>query len=122
MITRLSDHGDGAFAAPIVEANHESLRRARRVSLFFDAEKLRTYDSALRTVLTQRLRQDLDRFESIHVLVASKIVAMGVSVASLALDGKVTSHSDRDAFIDALKTELARGGLAAFPLQALTAA
>ncbi len=56
------------------------------------------------------------------MLVASKMVAMGVSVASLALDGKVTSHSERDAFLAALKTALARGGLAAFPIQALTAA
>jgi hypothetical protein len=122
MIARLSEHGDAELAAPIIEAIDEALRRARRVSVFFEAEKLRTYDSALRTELTRRLRRDLDRFEGIHVLVASRMIAMGVSVASLALDGKLTSHAERDAFIDALKAELARGGLAAFPLRALTAA
>jgi hypothetical protein len=122
LIVRLSGHGHAELAVPIIEAIDESLRRARRVSVFFEAGKLQTYDSALRTELTQRLRKDLDRFESIHVLVASKMVAMGVSVASLALDGKVTSHSEHDAFMDALKTALALGGLAAFPLKALTAA
>jgi hypothetical protein len=122
VIVRLGGHGDADLALPIIEAIDESLRRARRVRVFFEAEKLSTYDSALRTRLTQRLRRDRDRFESIHVLVASKLVAMGVSVASLALDGKVTSHSERNGFLAELKSELARGGLAAFPLQALTAA
>lgn len=122
LIVRLDGHGDAELAAPIVEAIDESLRRARRVRVFFEAEKLQTYDSALRTELTRRLREDLDRFEGIHVLVASRMVAMGVSVASLALDGKVTSHSEHDAFMGVLKTELARCGLAAFPLHALTAA
>jgi len=122
LVTRLADHGDGELAAPIIEAIDESLRRARRVRLFFEAEKLKTYDSALRTELTQRLRKDLDRFENIHVLVSSKMVALGVAVASLALDGKVTSHANRGPFLEELEASLARGGLAGFPLEAFSAA
>ncbi len=41
LIVRLGGHGDAALALPIVEAIDESLRRARRVRVFFEAKSSR---------------------------------------------------------------------------------
>lgn len=97
LIVRLQGHGEGELAKPILEAL-DKLDKAPAAHLFFDAEDLDNYDSPLRIELTQRLFPERERFASFHVLVRSKLVAMGVSVANLALGGIVNTTSDRKRF------------------------
>lgn len=94
---RLQGHGEADFARPILEA-FEHLEPAPAAHLFFDAEELDDYESALRVDLTRGLFPERERVASFHVLVRSKLVAMGVSVANLALGGIVNSTSDRKRF------------------------
>jgi hypothetical protein len=122
LIARIAGYGDGTFVSPIVAAFEESLRRASRVELFFDAEALETYDSELRTQLTARLLADRKRIAELHVLVKAKLVAMGVAVANLALGGIMTSHTARRPFVVALEAALARAEVRGFSSDVLSPA
>jgi len=97
LVVRLSGHGEAQFARPILEA-FDKLEKSSAAHLFFDAEELDNYESSLRVELTGRLFPERARLTSFHVLVRSKLVAMGVSVANLALGGIVNSTSDRKRF------------------------
>jgi hypothetical protein len=97
LVVALRGHGEAAFAAPIVDA-YEQLAKGGPVHLFFDAEDLTNYDSPLRTELTARFFPDRARLASFEVLVRSRLVAMGVSVANLALGGVVKMSADRAHF------------------------
>jgi hypothetical protein len=93
------------FAEHILKA-YAGLPSDRSVSMFFDTENLESYHSDLRIRLTERLARDRGR-PTLSVLVRSKLVAMGVSVANLALRGAVVSHSNRSSFVTSLEAALA---------------
>ena len=97
LVVRLQGHGESEFAAPIVEA-YQRLQKTPAAHLFFDAEELDNYESALRVELTKCFFPERQQLASFHVLVRSKLVAMGVSVANLALGGIVNGTSDRKRF------------------------
>jgi len=97
LVVRLVGHGESQFARPILEA-FDKLERGSPAHLFFDAEELDDYESSLRVELTAALFPERERLASLHVLVRSKLVAMGVSVANLTLGGIVNSTSDRKRF------------------------
>jgi|SRR5688572_20488266 hypothetical protein len=122
VIARLVIHGEAAFAPPIIEAVDSRLARAERVRIFFDAEDLLRYDTELRTALTARFFADRARIESLHVLVGSRLVALGVNVANLALRGLVTSHYARTRYVDALNEALSAAGLSGVTAQSFMAA
>jgi len=84
------------------------------VALFLDASRLERYDSVLRTRLTHHFREHLRQVSRIDVLVKSRIVAMGVAVASLALGGIVKSRADTTSFRSALEAELRERRVAGF--------
>jgi hypothetical protein len=107
LILRMTDQGDKAFAGPIIHAFDEISKRSRQHRLFFDLETMTTYDSELRTRLTARFYEDRLNIAAFHVLVGSKLTAMGVSVANLALGGIITSHSSRVPFVLALDAAIA---------------
>lgn len=61
---------------------------------FHDRSRLRGHESASRVRLTDwgvAIRSSVDR---VHVLVASKLVRMGVAVASIVLGGMLVAHDD----------------------------
>ena len=95
--------------------------KASRVDVFFDVEGLTSYDSGLRTGMTKGLLADRERIASLRVLVRAKIVAMGVSVASLALGGIVTTVRERSAFKAALDACLFEHRVVGFSSNALDA-
>ncbi len=97
LVVRLQGHGEAEFARPIIQA-FDGLQMTPAAHLFFDAEELENYESSLRVELTSRLFPEREKLASSHVLVRSKLVAMGVSVANLALGGIVNSTSDRRRF------------------------
>jgi hypothetical protein len=117
----MADQGDKAFTAPIIRAFEGISKRSRQHRLFFDLETMTTYDSELRTHLTARLYEDRLNIVAFHVLVGSKLTAMGVSVANLALGGIITSHSSRVPFILALDNVIAASKLVGFESSVLLA-
>jgi hypothetical protein len=63
-----------------------------------DWSKLQSYTSSARAKLTDWMMQHRHGFASVHILVSSNLVAMGVSVANLALGGFLHASTDAAAF------------------------
>lgn len=121
LIVQMSGHGDKGFARHIIESFDRLLKNGEPLFVFFDLHGMPTYDSELRTSLTGRFFDDRARFAEFHVLSASKLTAMGVSVANLALGGIITSHLERAPFSIELDATLARQRVAGFSSKALVA-
>jgi len=121
LVMSLQGYGEAEFAAPTLAA-YETLAKTGQIHFFAEAEHLTNYDSRLRTAMTSRFLPDRQRFGSLRVLVKSKIVAMGVSVANLALGGIVDITTDQEAFkqsLDACLFETHVVGFSSNALQAL---
>jgi len=103
LVLRFSDHGEGDFAPPIMAAFDAITDRGEKPEMFFDMGRMVNYDSALRTELTTHFARHRPQIASLHVFTRSRIVAMGVSVANLALGRLITVHPDISAFGDALE-------------------
>jgi hypothetical protein len=71
-------------------------------------------------LLTAAFLDKRKRISGLHVLVGSKLTAMGVSVANLALGGIVTSHSERPPFASALDQALTALNVRGFSSAALS--
>jgi histidyl-tRNA synthetase len=71
-------HGHAELAAPIVEA-YRTLRQKNAIYVFADIEEMSNYDSRLRVELTAAFSPDRARIAALHVLLKSKLVAMGMS-------------------------------------------
>jgi hypothetical protein len=66
---------------------------------FHDWEDMNTYDAECRKVLTEWTLRHRGQIEGWHILVRSKLVAMGVATASLLIGGGViVSYNQRDKF------------------------
>jgi hypothetical protein len=78
-----------------------------------------SYDTDLRTELTAALARERKCIGCLHVLVRSKIVAMGVSVANLALGGIITIHGSAPSFHAALQAALTKAQVSRFSLEVL---
>jgi hypothetical protein len=63
---------------------------------FYDLWSLQVYDSPVRVDLTDFHRKV--GLRSLHTLTRSRVVAMGVAVANLALGNRITVHSSRESF------------------------
>jgi hypothetical protein len=114
LIFQLASHGDRAFVEPIVAGLERSLQYGPTVQLFVDAELMTTYDSELRTEVTAALLPERHRIACLHIVVRSKLVAMGVSVANLALGGLMTIHRDSGSFVAALQAATHRANVVNF--------
>jgi len=114
LVMQIVAHGDRSFVAPIVAGFERSLRHGTSVQMFVDVELMVSYDTALRTEVTAALARERKRIGCLHILVRSKIVAMGVSVANLALGGIMTIHGTPAAFQHALSSGLTRAKVAGF--------
>jgi len=73
------------------------------VDVFHDWEGVTGYESVVRQELV-RWSQEQTKSGEVHILVKSRIVAMGVSVANVALGGELKVYSDRQKF-DKARTE-----------------
>ena len=102
MLTQLSGYGEGRFADPIIAALDEALTGRGPVLFFLELSTMENYDSTLRTRLTAHISQNRPRITGVHVLARSRLVAMGVAVANLALGGMITNHENLAAFQAAL--------------------
>jgi hypothetical protein len=118
LVIALSGFGEADFTVPIVRA-YEGLSKKAPLHLFMDCEHLTNYESALRTVLTHTLMPDRQRIATFQVLVSSRLVAMGISVASMALGGIIHSTDNRAAFKTALDSCLFDNHVVGFSSNAL---
>lgn len=93
-------------------ANHIIAQRKRileecgKIALFDDLENLEGYDSTVRLKLTTWSRENRSKIVAFHILTRSRIVAMGVTVANLALGGSIRPHLDRRSFEEALEEQI----------------
>jgi hypothetical protein len=70
--------------------------------LFDDMEATTGYATEARSALTQWVMAHRRALGGIHILTHNRLVAMGVTVANLALGGFLTAYTDRTAFNAAL--------------------
>jgi hypothetical protein len=75
--------------------------------LFYDLWELESYESELRKQMTSWVMERRSLVAEMHVLLRSKLVSMGVSVANLALGGIITTHTQRAPFQKAFDRVLA---------------
>jgi hypothetical protein len=119
LVFQLVAHGDKAFVAPIVEGFERCLAHGPFVNMFVDTERMATYDSELRTEVTAALLRQRRRIGSLHIVVGSKLVAMGVSVANLALGGMMTIYRTPTPFLAALQSATLGAGVIGFSAHTL---
>jgi hypothetical protein len=99
-------------AAPVIERTlTKQFAQTDRLATFWDLGELVNYHSDVRIFATRALLAHRKQIIAIHTFTRSKLVAMGVSVANLALGGIVTAHPQRGSFEVALSELLtARAG------------
>lgn len=100
-------HAQPAAADAIIEQRNRILRECGKIALFDDLELLTGYDSEVRVRLTKWSRDNRPRIVAFHILTQSRLVAMGVTVANLALGGSIRAHLSREGFEAALRSEVA---------------
>jgi hypothetical protein len=91
----LNGHGDRRLA-PVVLRRKNAIVACDKIRLFYDFSLMPTYDSEMRTEWTSWLVHHRARVQEIHIVARSKLVAMGVSVANLALGGMIKSYGTAD--------------------------
>jgi hypothetical protein len=104
LMTRAEGYLCVAFAQCIVDAGNDVVAGHGRLLGFHDWSRVRGYDSDSRVKLTEwglSIRASVDR---VHILFASKLVRMGVAVASIALSGMIVAYDDPSRFGRELET------------------
>jgi hypothetical protein len=113
-LLRIVGHGKAEFAAPITEEFDELTVSGNRIHMFVDLGRMQSYDSILRVRCTDHFRARLSAFESLQVLVESRLVTMAVAVANVALSGIITMHTSSSAFRRAVDNQLVLAGVRDF--------
>lgn len=105
-LIRCEGYAQAAHIEMVLANRTQIIARCGKVALFDDLEDLRGYDSGVRVQLTDWSRQHRHEIVAFHILTRSKLVAMGVTVANLALGGQIRAHTRRTDFDAALRGEL----------------
>lgn len=95
--TRATGRVERACIEPLVEVYEIVAAKSAPVVVFHDWEGISGYTSETRQALVEWSMRHDGTVERAHILVGSKLVAMGVSVASLLLP-KLVSYSVRNDF------------------------
>lgn len=92
----------------------ERIRNAPgKVNVFHDWLGMTGYESRCRQRLTRWSLEHLDAYGEVHLALRSKLVAMGVQVANIALGGKIRVHGSRATLEAELKRALGPAFVAA---------
>jgi hypothetical protein len=97
VLQRATGHAELPIAQTIATTLQAAIDGGARIAIFDDFSGLDGYTSDARIALTTWTRAALPHISSIHILVRSKIVSMGVAVANIALRN-VNTYTDRVAF------------------------
>jgi hypothetical protein len=99
----MAGHTDGACAQVVTQRWEVMLRTAPNLVMFYDLWDVTGYESPFRIQLTEWVNKRRDKITLYHVLLRSKIVAMGASVAALATQSNVKTYTKRPDFDIAAK-------------------
>ena len=73
-------------------------RASGRITILVDCNEMLSYESGLRVAMTDWALKHRASLDPLHFLNRSKLVAMGVAVANLAVGGLITSHTTRPSY------------------------
>jgi hypothetical protein len=102
-VTRLEGHMDLALTEHLIESGDTVISRYGSLTGFHDWQRAETYEARARLRLTSwgvEIRKHVVR---VHILTGSKLVKMGVSVASIVLVNMLVGYDDRAQFENALR-------------------
>lgn len=107
VLVRAAGHGDAALLVTIVAHLDQALTRGR-VEVFHDFAAATGYDAGLRYGLTGWVKAHDGAIDGTHVLVTSRVIAIGVAAANLAIGGRLLVYTERARFDAALDGRLPR--------------
>jgi hypothetical protein len=110
VLVRLVGQAEQPAAPMIFACLEQAFAAGRALDVFWDLEKLINYHSDVRTESTRVLLAHRPQLHSIQTYSTSKLVAMGVSVANLALGGIIRMHKGRTTFDAAIQQACLRSG------------
>jgi hypothetical protein len=97
-------HGHADFGLQSTRRWDTAIRAGTKITILVDFWEMLTYDSGVRTSMTNWSLAHRASIASVHVLTRSKLVAMGVAVGNLALGGLLKPYSTRASFDVLLKS------------------
>ncbi len=106
--TTVAGYATTEVGALLIQQFQSAITRFGSVVVFDDWEAATGYDSDVRVKLTDWTRRSQSSIPEIHILVGSKIVAMGLSVAALVVSHGLHVHPHRKAFEAAYALALKR--------------
>jgi hypothetical protein len=109
MIVQLNGHLEVGASAPFIAAATRAVENEKVRYIFFDADKTTSYETKVRLDLTDWVKRMKPNIQPIEAFIRSKIVAMGATVASMALGGFVKVSASRSAFERSIERALKEG-------------
>jgi len=108
VLQRVGGHGNADLVRAMIVQLDQAMSEGSPLSVFGDFEELEGYDADARSLLTKWTKDNFANLRVMHILVKSRAVATGVSVANVALRGAMRSHTERARFEAAFALELAQ--------------
>lgn len=96
---RFTGYLEAAAASKIVELRERALATTASIYELHDWWAMAGYESESRRILTEHSLAMRARIPELHILVQSKMVHMGVSVAKIALGNVLNSYLSREEFV-----------------------
>lgn len=103
LVFKVVGHLDKVMGRRFLDIIEKAVEAQRHVYGFVDWAEMTGYDSEVRSMWTQFMASNRSRV-SAHILVGSKLVSMGVSVANLALGGTLVGYTSRAMFDAVLRS------------------
>ncbi len=108
VVSRIAGRGTEVVAKTMIEEFDKLFADDPALSLFTDMSEMSDYSTKARALLTAWMKKNMPRARTVHIHVRSKLVAMGVSVANLALRSGMKMHSNSASFEEAVRDEMVR--------------
>jgi hypothetical protein len=105
----IAGHFSLEMLTPYKKGMMAAIEHEPQMEAFHDWEKMTGYESKCRKEMTEWTLNRRSRIKHHHVLLKSKLVAMGVATANLVLGGSmITSYTERSKFEAALRGVLGK--------------
>jgi hypothetical protein len=98
---------DEEFVQHVLDATEQIAVTQQRPFIFHDWEGMQLYVTEARTRMTDQAVELSPRVEAFSVLLGSKMVRMGVSMASLRMGGVIQMHTSRIDFEQSVREAVA---------------
>ncbi|MBK8254805.1 MAG: hypothetical protein IPK82_19360 [Polyangiaceae bacterium] len=94
----VNGHGHGEFAAPCIRKFQEVFRGGLKLTIYVDFWDMDAYESQFRTEMQNWGSSHRSGLEQMHIAQQSKLVAMGISVANLAMGVNMKVYTKKAEF------------------------